>query len=107
MALFIVSAAKPTLTRSRKLTKYSTITKGMMRHISLRDTRVARSDFIGLLQRGHSMGNAAAVVPVVRLVVLDACRRAQGSSVLVPASDEDGAEVVHIGQRRAGDDGVA
>src|SRR5471032_3025529 len=98
MALFIVSAAKPTLTRSRKLTKYSTITNGMMRHISLRETRVARSDFMISSREVMALRNTAA-------------SRAGGSGLwywmpaaavwfLAPASDEDGAEVVHIGQRR-------
>lgn len=37
-------------TRSRKLTKYSSMTSGMMRHISLRDTRASMSFCMCLLR---------------------------------------------------------
>jgi hypothetical protein len=39
MSLFIVSAAKPTLMRSRNATKYSSIRNGISRHVILRIVR--------------------------------------------------------------------
>ncbi|MGF6787434.1 hypothetical protein [Paraburkholderia sp. 35.1] len=44
--MFIDNAAKPTFTRSRKLTKYNSMTNGMIRSISLRDTRLSSSEVI-------------------------------------------------------------